>query len=159
MTDLSNIIIDIDHNVRSHQFFQSQSLWSDGIQPTSSKDYNIKKSKHNKNVEMDRMMRLSLDCLSAISSFMNPKIGYLGANYDKLKAKVFWESIKSVSQYNIDIINNKENNAYDADSTTNELIKLSFPIKDFNNNEEKSNWHHLQWATIHYDKFHREEYQ
>ena len=100
MTDLSSIIMNNDHYVRSHQFFQSKSIWNDGIQPTSSKNYNKKISEYHKNVEKDRMMQLTLDCLSTISCFMNPKIGYLGANYDKLKA-----TIKSVSQYNITIIN------------------------------------------------------
>ena len=103
---------DKDHNKRSHQFFQSQKLWSNKIPPADDfvgAYYGKIRIEYNKNVEMDKMMRLALDCVSAISSFMNPEFDYLVNKCDKLKAKVFWEAIKSISQVNIDIIEKNTN--------------------------------------------------
>ena len=81
--------IQIDHNIRSHEFFQYMNLWSDVRPPVDNKKYFEKKDEFNKNIKMDEMISHTLDCLSAISSFMDPKFQYLGNHYDSSKAKLF----------------------------------------------------------------------
>ena len=43
---------------------------------------------------------------------MLPDIGFISKNYSTLKAKVFWEAIKSIAVENINIINNLRKKKY-----------------------------------------------
>ena len=163
------------HNIRAHEFFQAQNLWRNGQKPFNENDYFLRREKYNKYIEMDAMMKHVIDCLSAITSFMDPNIEFINNNYCGFKARTFWDTINKISSTNIDdMIKTDENrtriknqsfedveNVEDMNNTgVSVLLKKSFPSINLNLDEHnRTDWKFLHWITLDHNIMDAREYK